>query len=336
MTALRIGLLGCGVVGRGFVELVGRELERIRTRSGIDLQIARILVRDPDKERPGVDARLLTTRAIDVLDDGCDLIVELVGGIECAGAYVRRALHNGRHVVTANKALLAAAATELFDTARRNGLEIGFEASVCGGVPIVRALQRGLAGDSIDSISGILNGTCNYVLTRMDEEGLELDEAVRLAQARGFAEADPTLDVEGIDAAQKLQILASLAFDDRRFTVKRLGIRGVKQDEVRAARTRGEVLRHVATARRNARGIELRVEPVALPREHPLARVRDENNGVIVRGRATGELFFAGRGAGPLPTAAAVLSDVIEIGTRHASERRRLGAGAPAAGAPRA
>jgi len=320
MTALRIGLLGCGTVGRGFVELVGHERERIHARRGVDLQIERILIRHPEKERPGVDARLLTTRALDVLDAGCDLIVELVGGVECAGAYLRRALRNGLNVVTANKALLAASGTELFDSASRGGLEIGFEASVCGGVPIVRALQRGLAGDSVESISGILNGTCNYVLTRMDEDGLELDEALRLAQERGFAEADPTLDVEGIDAAQKLQILASLAFDERPPIVVRHGIRDITLDDVRAARTRGEVIRHVATARLH----ELRVEPVALPREHPLARVRDENNGVIVRGRATGELFFAGRGAGSLPTAAAVLSDVIEIGARTGLIERRL------------
>jgi len=320
MTALRIGLLGCGTVGRGFVELVGHERERIHARRGVDLQIERILIRHPEKERPGVDARLLTTRALDVLDAGCDLIVELVGGVECAGAYLRRALRNGLNVVTANKALLAASGTELFDSASRGGLEIGFEASVCGGVPIVRALQRGLAGDSVESISGILNGTCNYVLTRMDEDGLDLDEALRLAQERGFAEADPTLDVEGIDAAQKLQILASLAFDERPPIVVRRGIRDITLDDVRAARARGEVIRHVATARRH----ELRVEPVALPREHPLARIRDENNGVIVRGRATGELFFAGRGAGSLPTAAAVLSDVIEIGARTGLIERRL------------
>ena len=316
MTALRIGLLGCGTVGRGFVELVGRERERIRARRGIDLQITRILIRDAGKERPGVDRRLLTTRAIDVLDGDCDLVVELVGGVECAGAYVRRALHNGRNVVTANKALLAASGAELFAVAARDGLEIGFEASVCGGVPIVRALQRGLAGDSIQTISGILNGTCNYILTRMDEDGLDFDAALRLAQERGFAEADPTLDVEGIDAAQKLQILASLVFDERPITLARLGIRDITLDEVHSVRSRGEVLRHVATARRSARGVELRVEPVALPRAHPLAGVRDENNGVIIRGRATGELFFAGRGAGSLPTAAAVLSDVIEIGRR--------------------
>src|SRR5258707_8739639 len=211
MRRVNVGLLGCGTVGRGFVELLARERERIRGVSGVDLKLSRILVRDVGRERPGVDPRLLTDRALDVLDGDCDVVVELVGGITCAGAYVRHALTGKRHVVTANKALLASDGTDLFALARKSGVKIGFEASVCGGIPIVRALQHGLAGDSIESISGVLNGTTNYILTRMEEDNLGYDEALRLAQERGFAEADPALDVDGHDAAQKLRILAELA-----------------------------------------------------------------------------------------------------------------------------
>ena len=315
MRRVNIGLLGCGTVGRGFVELLGRERDRIRVRDGIDLQIRKILVRDGTKRRPNVNPALLTTSAIDVLDDGCDLVVELVGGVHCAGAYVRRAIENGRNVVTANKALLAECGPELFEAAAKRQVRIGFEASVCGAIPIVRALARGLAGDRIREISGILNGTCNYLVTRMEQDDLDFDAALRLAQERGFAEADPTLDVSGQDAAQKLRILAAIAFGpvDNASQIKVHGITDLTRSEIEQARARRCVVRHVATARRVAGGAELRVERRELPEFHPLATVRDENNAVLVRSRASGEMFFAGKGAGAMPTAAAVLSDVIEI-----------------------
>src|SRR5213078_82668 len=237
---------------------------------GVELEIAKILVRDADKARRGVDRNLLTTSAIDVIDADCDVIVELVGGIHCAGAYVRRAIDLGRDVVTANKALLAAEGRELFAAGRRRGVRIGFEASVCGGVPVVRALQRGLAGDSIESIAAILNGTCNYVLTRMEDDGLELAEALAEAQRKGFAEADPSLDIDG-DAAQKLRILAGVAFDATVRSLRVHGIRDVTRAEVEGARSRRCVVRHVATARRVGGGLELRVERKELPEMHPLA-----------------------------------------------------------------
>ena len=308
----RIGLLGCGTVGRGFVELVDRERQRIRARNGVELEIVKILVRDVDKPR-GIDRSLLTTAAVDVIDADVNVVVELVGGVHCAGAYVRRAIDLGRNVVTANKALLAAEGRELFAAGRRRGVRIGFEASVCGGVPVVRALQRGLAGDSIESISAILNGTCNYVLTRMEDDGLELGDALAEAQAKGFAEADPSLDIDGDDAAQKLRILAGVGFDAPVRSVRVHGIRDVTLAEVEGARSRRSVVRHVATARRVGGGLELRVERRELPEQHPLAAAKGENNAVLVRGRATGEMLFAGKGAGSLPTAAAVLSDVVEI-----------------------
>jgi homoserine dehydrogenase len=313
MRRINIGLLGCGTVGRGFVDLLARERERIRGRDGIDIALRRILVRDADKPRPGINPSLFSTSAIDILDDGCDIIVELVGGVHSAGAFVRRALANGKHVVTANKALLADSGRELFAAAARNRVRIGFEASVCGGIPIVRALQHGLAGDRVESISGILNGTCNYILTRMEQDDLEFDAALRLAQERGFAEADPAMDVSGDDAAQKLRILGELAFGAQHVNMRVHGISDVTHAEVEQARARRCVVRHVATARRVAGGVEMRIERRELPEFHPLAAIRDENNAVVIRGRAVGDLMFQGKGAGSLPTAAAVLSDVIEI-----------------------
>jgi homoserine dehydrogenase len=312
---LRIGLLGCGTVGGGFVQLVDRERERLRARYGVDLAIGRILVRDIEKERPGVDRALLTSSALDVLDADLDLIVEVIGGVHCAGTYVRRAIARRRHVVTANKALLAAAGGELFDAAARSGVGIGFEASVCGGVPVVGALRRGLAGDSIESLTGVLNGTSNYVLCRM-AEGLDAAAAVLRAQEAGFAEADPSLDLSGNDAAQKLAILAQLAFDAPVRRTRVSGIEDVTQADLERARKRGCVIRQVAEASRIAGGVELVVEPRSVPASHPLGRVVDEQNAVVIRGRAVGEIVLSGRGAGAMPTAAAVLSDVLECTRR--------------------
>jgi len=294
MSRIRVGLLGCGTVGGGFVRLVARERERLRARYGIDLEIARILVRDLEKERPGVDRALLTTSALEVIDD-CDLVVEAIGGVHTAGSFVRRAIALGRNVVTANKALLAACGRELFEAAARHGVTIGFEASVCGGVPVIGALRRGLAGDTIESITGILNGTCNYVLSRM-ERGVAFADAVLCAQERGFAEADPSLDLSGEDAAQKLRILAELAFDA---PVRREVVRGID------AGTRGQL---IAEARRVAGGVELVVEP---RRDARFAHIAGEQNAVLIRGRAVGEVWLSGRGAGSMPTAAALLSDVV-------------------------
>jgi len=309
---VRIALLGCGTVGGGFVRLVEQERERIRARFGFDPEIVRILVRDLGKVRPGVDRELLTTCALDVIDSDCDLVVEVVGGVHTAGTFVRRAIARGRHVVTANKALLAATGGELFDAAARNGVEIGFEASVCGGVPVIGALRRGLAGDSIESITGVLNGTSNYVLCRM-AEGLGFADAVLRAQEAGFAEADPSLDVDGDDAAQKLAILAQLAFDAPVRTTSVTGLREVTLEEIERARLEGCVVRQVAEASRVAGGVSLVVEPRRVPVAHPLARVVDEQNAVVIRGRAVGDVVLSGRGAGSMPTAAAVLSDVLQF-----------------------
>lgn len=314
MRRVSIGLLGCGTVGSGFVRLLESERARIGARYGLTLDIERILVRDPLRERHGVARHLLTTAPLDVFDGQCDLVVELIGGTHTAGALVRRALRSGVPVVTANKALLAACGQELFASAQQNGVELGFEASVCGGVPVVGALRRGLAGDSIESLRGILNGTSNFVLCRM-EEGLSLADAVLCAQERGFAEADPTLDLDGTDAAQKLAILAQLAFGEpiRRATVQ--GVTAASPAEIIRAAAEGDAVRLIAEARRVPGGVELEVAPRLLQRRDPLAGIRDEQNAVIVRGRAVGEITLSGKGAGSMPTAAAVLSDVIAIAT---------------------
>lgn len=319
MRQVRIGLLGCGTVGGGFVRLLAHERARIRSRFELDLTISKILVRDVDRERDdvtGMDIRgLLTDRPMDVLDD-CDLVIEVLGGVHTAGTLVRRSMARGRHVVTANKALLAASATELFADAARNGVAIGFEASVCGGVPVIGALRRGLAGDSIESITGILNGTSNFILCRM-AEGLGLPEALLCAQEAGFAEADPALDLSGEDAAQKMAVLAHVAFAEpvRRCSVK--GIGSVSLEMIAEAHAAGSVIRQVAEVRRVAGGVELTVEPRWVPIGDPFARILDEQNAVRIRARAAGEIWLSGRGAGSMPTAAAVMSDVIGCGRQR-------------------
>jgi homoserine dehydrogenase len=297
------------------VELVGRNDALIRRRSGIDLRITKILVRDLDKERLGVDRELLTTQPDKVLNNGCDLVVELVGGIEPARSFIERSLARGKHVVTANKALLALDGFSLMKAAEAQKVRLGFEASVCGGIPIIRALRNGLVGNNIHRLSGILNGTCNYILTRMTEEGVEFEDALRDAQAKGFAEADPRLDIDGQDAAQKLKILTELAFSAQvdAAAVQVEGIRDITADDVQAARELGFVIKHIATADLSGDVVALDCAPVLLPTSHQLASIRDENNAVLVRGDAVGEMLFSGKGAGSLPSASAVLSDVVDI-----------------------
>ncbi len=312
---LKIGLLGCGTVGGGLVELVGKNSSLIRQRAGVELSITKILVRDPLKDRPGVERALLTTQPEEVLNNGCDMVVELVGGIEPARTFIQRSLARGKHVVTANKALLALDGFSLMKAAELQKVRLGFEASVCGGIPIIRALRNGLVGNRIQRLTGILNGTCNYMLTRMMEDRVEFDVALAEAQAKGFAEADPTLDIDGHDAAQKLKILAELAFHSRVAVdaVQTEGIRHITADDIQAARELGYVIKHIASAEVADESVALQVHPVLLPATHQLASVRDENNAVLVRGDAVGEMLFSGKGAGSLPSASAVLSDIVDI-----------------------
>lgn len=313
---LKIGLLGCGTVGGGLVELVHRNRSLIRQRAGVELSISKILVRNPLKERPdAVDRNLLTTQPEKVINNGCDMVVELLGGIEPARGFIQRSLARGKHVVTANKALLAMDGFSLMKAAEIQKVRLGFEASVCGGIPIIRALRNGLVGNRIHNLTGILNGTANYILTRMTEDRVDFAAGLADAQAKGFAEADPTLDVDGHDAAQKLKILAELAFNARVSpgAVETAGIREITSDDIEAARQLGCVIKHVATAEVFGEGVALKVEPVLVPETHPLAGVRDENNAVLLHGDAVGDMLFSGRGAGSLPSASAVLSDIVDI-----------------------
>ena len=312
---LNVGLLGCGNVGRGLVELVARNRELIRQRSGVELHINKILVREMGKRRPGVDRDLLTTDPDRVIDNGCDLVVELVGGVEPARSFIKQALAGGKHVVTANKALLALDGFTLMKAAESQNVRLGFEASVCGGIPIIRALRNGLVGNSIESLNGILNGTCNYILTRMEEARLDFESALQEAQSKGFAEADPTLDIDGHDAAQKLKILAELAFQAQIApdAVQTEGIRNITADDIQAARELGYIVKHIASAELKGGRLSLSVHPAMLPRTHQLATIREEKNAVLVRGDAVGEMLFTGKGAGSMPSASAVLSDVVDI-----------------------
>jgi homoserine dehydrogenase len=314
MKPLGIGLLGCGTVGSGLVELLERSRDHLERRTGLSPRLARVLVRDAHKPR-AVDRALVTDDPEAFFgSEGLDVVVELIGGVEPARTYVLRALDAGHSVVTANKALLSVHADEIFRRAHRAGVSVGFEASVCGAIPIVRALCGGLIANRISSLVGIVNGTCNFVLTRMIEDGLTLTAALEEARRRGLTEADPSLDLDGTDAMQKLLILASLAFgvhpDPARVRVR--GIRELEPEDIRAALEFGCTVRHVASAD----GAELRVEPAFLPRAHPLAGVRDENNAILVHGDAAGQMIFSGKGAGPLPTAGAVLSDIVEVAAR--------------------
>lgn len=322
MRTVNVGLLGCGVVGTGFVELLRRSALLVEQRSGVSVRIARVAVKDRTKERP-VDREIVGDAEALFADPSVGVVVELVGGIEPARTLVLRAIESGRHVVTANKALLAAHGAEILGAAARRGVRVAFEASVCGGLPVLRAITQGLVANRIDSVWGIVNGTSNFILSAM-EDGATFDAALGAARACGFAEPDPSLDIDGWDALQKLQILVALAFgkDAGAAPVVVEGIRGVTKGDVAAARARGFSLRHLVRADRAAHGLALSVGPVLLPERHPLAWSRYEFNAILVRGDAVGETVYTGRGAGPMATASAVLADVVDVATVPASAYR--------------
>jgi homoserine dehydrogenase len=326
-----VALLGCGTVGRGVVELIRRNRAHIAERSGVDLRISKILVRDREKDRGDVDRALLTDRPEEAVANGADIVVEVLGGLDPARRLVLEAIDAGKHVVTANKALLADCGPELFRRAAERRVRIGFEASVGGGIPIVRALSSGLAGNRIERICGILNGTCNYILTRMEEANHPFGEALAEAQARGFAEADPSLDIDGFDAAHKIQILAGLAFGRSLASsdVRVEGIRCIEPEDLEAAESLGFVVRHLAVARDLGEALDLRVHPAFVAKDHPLAHVRRENNAVLLKGDAVGEMVFHGRGAGAEPTASAILSDLIDLARNAEGPPPRDVAGGP-------
>jgi homoserine dehydrogenase len=314
---VRIGLLGCGTVGGGAIQLLKANAEYLAQSVGAPLEVVRVLVRAPDKDRvPELDRSLLTTDPEAVLGDpDIDVFVELMGGVEPARAYVERALNAKRSVVTANKMLLALHGPSLVDRAIANGVDLAFEGSVGGGIPVIRVLREALASDWVTRLEGIVNGTCNYVLTRMRSDGLSFDDAVREAQAKGYAEADPSLDVDGHDAAHKLVVLAMLAFGARveAARVPTEGIRAIDPIDHRFAERFGFTIKHLAIGRDRGEGVELRVHPALVRRDTPLANVGGVMNAIALEGRALGPCLLSGRGAGDLPTAVSVVADILDV-----------------------
>jgi homoserine dehydrogenase len=313
---VRVGLLGCGNVGAALVQLVDSRGDDIARRAGLRLEITRVAVRNLAKERPVSFADgVLTHDAQSVVDDpSVDVVVEVIGGIEPARSLILDALKLGKPVVTGNKELLANVGKDVFDAAEASGVDLLFEASVGGGIPLMRPLRESLAGERIRRVIGIVNGTTNYILTRMTEEGCSFADALAEAQSLGYAERDPTADVEGYDAAAKAAILASVAFGARVVAgdVYREGITDVTPADIAAARELGYVIKLLAVAEEIDGEIATRVHPAMLPTTHPLASVRGSFNAVFVQGDAIGDLMFYGRGAGGAPTAVAVLGDLVD------------------------
>jgi homoserine dehydrogenase len=314
---IRVGLLGLGTVGQGLVRILKKNRGEFTRRLGRPLIVTHAFVRDLSRKR---DCDLTGIRVVDdphaiARDAPVDVVVELLGGLSPARELVLEALARGKPVVTANKALLAEHGNALFAQARKSGVPIAFEASVAGGIPIIRVLREGLAGNRVESLAGIINGTCNYVLTQMAEAGLDFDRALAEAQSLGYAEADPSFDVDGIDAAHKLSILAALAFGIplAHKSVATQGIRGITARDIELARELGYRIKALAIAKRRRGGIELRVHPTLVPAEHLLAKVDGVLNSVIVQGDAVGQTGYYGPGAGGDATASAVVADLLEI-----------------------
>jgi len=311
-----VGLVGFGTVGTGVVRILTEKGELLRERLGADLELVKIA--DVDLERPRsvqVDPSLLTTDAREVVHHSqVDVVVELVGGIEPAKTFILEALRAGKPVVTANKALLAEAGEEILQALEETGLDLGFEASVAGGIPILKALREGLVANTIACIYGIINGTANYVLTMMEREGLSFHEALADAQARGYAESDPTLDISGMDAAHKAAILATMAFG-RYFKAQEVYVEGIDRvdsKDILYARELGYRVKLLAIIK-GGKQVEIRVHPTMIPLDHSLAKVEGVFNAVYVEGDGVGPAMFYGRGAGEMPTASAVVADVVDI-----------------------
>ncbi|HEY5646684.1 MAG TPA: homoserine dehydrogenase [Pseudomonadales bacterium] len=312
---LRIGICGLGTVAQGVLRVLSENREAIRTRAGRDIEVVRVASRTP---KPGVDllgAEFSTDLASIAEDDSLDVVIELIGGETVALDLVRGQLARGRAVVTANKAILATHGDELIELVRANGGLLLFEAAVAGGIPIIDTLTRSLAANQIRWLAGIINGTCNYILTAMTRQGKSFDEALAEAQRLGYAEADPSFDVEGIDAAHKLTVLAALAFQiGYRFQdVYAEGISGVTVEDIQYARELGYRIKHLGIARMTPRGVQMRVHPALVPEKELLASVEGVMNAVLVNGNAAGDTLYYGAGAGALPTASSVVADVIEI-----------------------
>lgn len=313
---IQIGILGLGTVGSGVVQILQQNANDIQTRTHSEIRIKSILDCDLLRQRDVSGDFLLTDQPEKILHDPeIDIVVEVMGGIEPARSYILEALRQGKHVVTANKDLLALHGKELLDTANEAGKTLYFEASVAGGVPIIAALRHALAANRITALLGIINGTTNYILTAMVEQGRDYAEVLAEAQSLGYAEADPSSDVDGLDAARKLAILSSIAFNSR-VTLKDVFVEGISKitrEDLAYAAELGCTIKLLAIAKHQDEGIEVRVHPAILPKTHPLASVNGVYNAIYVVGDAVGETMFYGRGAGSLPTGSAIVSDIMRI-----------------------
>jgi homoserine dehydrogenase len=327
---VRVGMLGCGTVGAGVARMLHDHRDDIEARTGVTVELAKVAVRDLERQRDApLDPAMLTTDGAAIVDDpGIDVVVEVLGGIEPARELLLRAIANGKRVVTANKELLANQGRELFDAADAAGLDLLFEAAVAGGIPLIGPLKASLAGDRVRRILGIVNGTTNFILTQMSEHGWGFDEALAAAQQLGYAEADPTADVEGYDAAAKCAILASIAFTTRVVAsdVYREGIAKVTAQDIADAARLGYVVKLLAIAELAEDGaISARVHPAMVPVAHPLASVRDAFNAVFVEADRAGQLMFYGRGAGGDPSATSVVGDIVQAARHVAFGGRAIG-----------
>ena len=312
----KIALLGMGTVGGGVYEIIERQKEEMPFKIGAALEVVKVLVRNKAKYADRIPAEKLTDVWEDVTgDDSIDIVVEVMGGIEPARTYIKAALEKGKHVVTANKDLMAMHGHELLELAGEHHCDLLFEAAVAGGIPIIRPLKQCLAGNNITEIMGIINGTTNFILTKMKEDGMDFGEALQLATDLGYAEADPTADIEGYDAGRKLAIMASIAFHtsvtfDDVFTE---GITKITAKDMRYAKEMGCSIKLLGIAKNTETGIEVKVHPTMIPENHPLAAVNDSFNAVFVHGDAVDDAMFYGRGAGALPTGSAVVGDIMDV-----------------------
>ena len=312
----KIALLGMGTVGGGVYEIIERQKEEMPFKIGAALEVVKVLVRNKAKYADRIPAEKLTDVWEDVIgDDSIDIVVEVMGGIEPARTYIKAALEKGKHVVTANKDLMAMHGHELLELAGEHHCDLLFEAAVAGGIPIIRPLKQCLAGTNITEIMGIINGTTNFILTKMKEDGMDFGEALQLATDLGYAEADPTADIEGYDAGRKLAIMASIAFHtsvtfDDVFTE---GITKITAKDMRYAKEMGCSIKLLGIAKNTETGIEVKVHPTMIPENHPLAAVNDSFNAVFVHGDAVDDAMFYGRGAGALPTGSAVVGDIMDV-----------------------
>ncbi len=327
MKPIQVGLIGFGTAGSGVVRLLLERADLLARRLGTPLILKKVADLDLARPRPvALNPELLTPRAADLLDDpDIDIVVELIGGLEAARDYVLTAISRGKHVVTANKALLAHHGNDILAAAAAAGVEVAFEASVCGGVPLLLALRQGLAANRIQEMFGILNGTANYILTQMSQQGTSYAQALAEAQAQGFAEADPTLDVEGIDTAHKLAILMSLAYGAR-LDLEGIAVSGISRLaplDLQFAREFGYTLKLLAITRDDGERIEARVHPTLIPRDHMLANVSGAFNAVYLTGDAVGPILLYGQGAGMMSTASAVVSDILDLARNLAHGVRR-------------